>query len=565
MDMRERQRQYRQAVEANPAKTEKTRFADAFGVSNSAKVIERGLFAFNVNFDNLSPDADQIVVHCLLRFPPEDEIYFSLFIKSDIGIFRERLAEMRAAGGPRPRGGGREGDEEEIESETESSAGAGASGSLLPDNLKYTDNNKNVKGYLAKDGRLYTRNKGYWDSMPEDLSSVSKPVLIDQILFSIWPPAATARRSLLAREFVGYLGNLIGTAKLHELHVWEDAAAVSPGMRRMPPTVPIKEIEEAVNRLGGHYPDKQIERYHAALNYMAEKHFVILSGISGTGKTRLALQYARAVHGVASMKASDPFIFICPVRPEWTDPTGLTGYYDVLSNRYAVPQFLEAVLLATAHRDTPVFVLLDEMNLARIEYYFSDVLSAIETGDKLTLHTSGVPLEGSNGITVPAQVPIPSNLYITGTINIDETTNAVSDKVLDRAVVIDMSAVDLPGYLAKLEADEPDLADARKACESYLVAVQNILAPHGLGFGYRVADEVVRYHYFVAQYLRADTAGTNDDLMVQKILVKLRGAERQRPILNSLSRALDALPNSKKFIDRLLADLDEYGSFQAAR
>src|SRR6185437_9270998 len=156
---------------------------------------------------------------------------------------------------------------------------------------------------------------------------------------------------------------------------------------------------------------------------------VILSGLSGTGKTQLALKYARAVHGLSSNDVKDPLLFVVPVRPEWTDPTGLTGYYDVLSNRYSVPSFLEAVLVATAHRESPVFVVLDEMNLARVEHYFSDVLSCIETGEVLPLHAHGVPLEGSNGTAVPSALPMPPNLYIAGTINIDETTNPVSDKV----------------------------------------------------------------------------------------------------------------------------------------
>ena len=113
--------------------------------------------------------------------------------------------------------------------------------------------------------------------------------------------------------------------------------------------------------------------------------------------------------------------------------------------------------MATAWRDSPVFVVLDEMNLARVEYYFSDVLSAIETGVPLQLHSSAVPLEGSTGGEVRAEIPLPANLFITGTINVDETTNPVSDKVLDRASLIDMSAVDIPGFLSKLTRASPDL------------------------------------------------------------------------------------------------------------
>lgn len=151
-----------------------------------------------------------------------------------------------------------------------------------------------------------------------------------------------------------------------------------------------------------------------------------------------------------------------PVRPEWTDPTGLTGCHDVLTNQYKVPQFLEAVLVATAHRDSPVFVVLDEMNLARVEYYFSDVLSAMESRQPIQL---------------------PPNLYVVGTINVDETTSTVSDKVLDRAVVIDMSAVDLPGFLAKLDERDPALAPSIAAAAGLPVG-----ADRGAGGRWGAAD-----------------------------------------------------------------------------
>ena len=274
----------------------------------------------------------------------------------------------------------------------------------------------------------------------------------------------------------------------------------------------------------------------------------------------------RAVHGLPDMEAPDPFLSVCPVRPEWTDPTGLTGYYDVLSNRYIVPPFLEAVMLATAHADSPVFVVLDEMNLARVEYYFSDVLSCIETGENLQLHSNSVPLEGSTGTSIPAELALPPNLYLTGTINIDETTSTVSDKVLDRAVVIDMSDVDIGSYLAALETDNPKLKDACAATGSRLVAVQQRMAQHGLGFGYRVAEEAVRYQAFVQDHVHAaSTDATLDDLMVQKVLVKLRGAEKQRGLLTGLLEELEGLPLSTEFLNRLVHDLDEFGSFQPGR
>jgi 5-methylcytosine-specific restriction protein B len=550
MSLSGRRRQFEAASKADPLVTRHTKFHRLFGVSNSAKVIGRGLQLGVVNLDNVAAGVDGFAFACTMVFPPADEVYFTAYVHSATPQMIARLAEMRRLGAVTP-GGSEPAAKEEPDGEE-----GGITG--------YAARNNNVVVVLGEDGSLHLRNQGFWDELPEDLTSSGAAIAVDRINVALYPPAASARRSLLARDFVGFLGNMIGREKVHELRVWDDAVAVSPEMQRMPATIPVAEIEAAVKALGGHYPGGEARRIHAALNFLPHKHFVILAGLSGTGKTRLALQYARAVHGIDA-SGPDPFLFVCPVRPEWTDPAGLTGYYDVLSNRYVVPQFLEAVLLATAHRHSPVFVVLDEMNLARVEYYFSDVLSAIETGEPLQLHAHGVPLEGSTGTMVPAALPIPPNLYVTGTINIDETTNPVSDKVLDRAMVIDMSAVDLAGFLDGLTTREPALEAAKSACAAHLLGAHAAMAAHGLGFGYRVAEEVVRYHAFAAGHLPVTAREITDDLMVQKVLVKLRGSERQRPLLARLGTALDGLPRARAFLARLLDDLDEFGSFQASR
>jgi hypothetical protein len=556
MNLSERRRRFEKASKADPLVTPRTKFAKLFGVSNSAKVIGRGLQLGVVNLDKVEPDADGFAFACIMVFPPEDEVYFTAYVRSGTPAMIERLNEMKrlgAAAADKDAAATEKSAADDDEAEADSASTIG-----------YAVRNNNTVVVLTADGNFHLRNQGFWGELPEDLAPFSPPIPVDKINVAIYPPAASARRSLLARNFIGWLGNLIGREKVHELRVWDDAGAVSPEMQRMPQTIPVADIESAVAVVGGFYPGGEVPRFHAALNFLPHKHFVILSGLSGTGKTQLALKYARAVHGVGA-DAPDPFLFVCPVRPEWTDPTGLTGYYDVLSNRYMVPPFLEAVLLATAHRHSPVFVVLDEMNLARVEYYFSDVLSALETGEPLQLHASGVPLEGSTGTSVPAALPLPPNLYIVGTINIDETTNPVSDKVLDRASSIDMSAINLPGFLADLTTREPALKDARDACEAHLVAAHDIMAAHGLGFGYRVVEEAVRYHAFASAQLSASPASTSDDLMVQKVLVKLRGAERQRPLLTGLAAALEGLPRAQAFLARLIADLDEFGSFQASR
>ena len=551
MSIAERQQQFEAAITALPGKRPGARITKNFGFSNSARVIEGGLFTCTSNLAGYSEDlvaghtpSEQFIFLCVLTFPPQDEVYFAIFVTLEASRINNGLIKLFHEGQQR-------------------------NAALEAEGKRAGSISNNVKFYITGGGDLFFHNFDFREYLlpgpgnaPLDPDCLAK---VDFISFAIWPPAASAQRSLLARQFVGYLGSLIGREKVHELQVWKDAGAVSPAMRRLPQTIPAADLDAAVVALGGYYAGGEVRRYHASLNFLPHKHFVILSGLSGIGKTQLALKYARAVHGLTDMTNPDPLLFVCPIRPEWTDPTGLTGYYDVLSNRYIVPPFLEAVLLATAYRDSPVFVVLDEMNVARVEHYFSDVLSCIETGEALPLHASSVPLEGSTGASIPAALPVPPNLYITGTINVDETTNPISDKVLDRAVVMDMSTVDLAGFLNALATREPALQTARAACEGPLLAVVALLAPHGLGVGYRVVEEVVRYHAFSAAYLGAPPDSVTDDLMVQKVLVKIRGTEKQRALLVGLAKVLGTHPRSQAFLARLGADLDEYGSFQASR
>ncbi len=560
MSLVERQRQFLEAAQRHFGTSRAVRPRELFGVSNSAKIVEGGIQLGVVNLDNVRDDIEAMIFGCVLRFPPEDEVYFAVLVRNDKANFLQRLADMKRFGAAARSDGA-----DESAFALESSAGDDDSSEPPGATIRYSARNNLVPIYLAQDGRLWLRNAKFWDSLAFDLTPFGPSIEPDEIVVALHPPTASARRSLLAREFIGWLGTLVGREKIHELPVWTDTATLGPDMCRMPATIPVEEIEAAVSALGGHYPNGEVRRFHAALNFLDHKHFVILSGLSGTGKTQLALKYARAVHGLTSDTAADPLIFECPVRPEWTDPSGLTGYYDVLTNRYVVPTFLEAVLVATAHRNSPVFVVLDEMNLARVEYYLSDVLSAIESRGALQLHSNNVPLEGTTGTSVRAEIPLPHNLFIIGTINVDETTNPVSDKVLDRASVIEMSAVDVPGFLSSLEARYPELAAARAASEPKLTEVHGLMQQHGLGFGYRLIEEFVRYHAFDARHLGNAPDEVTDQLLVQKVLVKLRGSERQRALLNHLDQSCEGLPRAQAFIRALLNDLDEFGSFQAMR
>lgn len=547
MSLSERRQQFERASRADPLVTPKTKFHKLFGVSNSAKVIPGGLQLGVVNLDNVADDVDGFAFACTMVFPPADEVYFTAYVRSGKQAMIARLTEMkqRGAGAAAPA---------VADDEAEDEGGLG-----------YAARNNNTVVVLADDGHFYLRNQGFWDTLPADRAAFGPPIPVDRINVALWPPAASAQRSLLAREFIGYLARFTGREKVHEIRVWEDASAVSAAMRRMPHSVPIDEIRAAIAALGGVYPDALIDRFHVGLNHLAHKHFVILPGISGTGKTLLARQYARAVHGIASADAPDPLLFICPVRPEWTDPTGLTGYFDVLQNRYVVPPFLEAMLVATAYPDAPVFVVLDEMNLARVEYYLADILSSIESQHPVVLHSSSVPLEGSTGGEIPPRLALPANLFLIGTINIDETTNTLSDKVLDRAVVIDMSHIDLTRFFQALTGREAGLAISVQACAAVLEPLNALLAPHGLGFGYRLAEEFVRYHAFAVSRLGSESGAVIDDLLVQKALVRLRGGEAQRPMLTGLAAALNGFPRALEIVVRLTAELEELGTFQNAR
>ena len=155
---------------------------------------------------------------------------------------------------------------------------------------------------------------------------------------------------------------------------------------------------------------------------------------------------------------------IVPVRPDWVDNRGLLGYFNPLANEYSTTPFLLRLLDAQAEvkraekekRDPhPFFVVLDEMNLARVEHYFSDFLSALESDEAIPLHHSQEIEEGQNEAEVPRNLKVPNNVFFTGTVNVDETTYMFSPKVLDRAFTIEFDRVDLEGYTTGKDSGEP--------------------------------------------------------------------------------------------------------------
>jgi hypothetical protein len=173
------------------------------------------------------------------------------------------------------------------------------------------------------------------------------------------------------------------------------------------------------------------------------KPFVILAGISGTGKTRLPQLVAEAT-GAAHA--------IVPVRPDWTDSSDLLGY-EQLGGSYQPGSLLRFAKQAQSEPDRQFFFVLDEMNIARVEYYLAEVLSRIENRTEQAGRFVTPPLAPSAptiGGDVWSSVYIPDNLCIVGSVNMDETTFGFSKKVLDRSFVIEFSQIELS------DIQEPD-------------------------------------------------------------------------------------------------------------
>ncbi len=183
----------------------------------------------------------------------------------------------------------------------------------------------------------------------------------------------------------------------------------------------------AASRLGLYYDLEIMKRIFASFG--AAK-MVILQGISGTGKTSLPYALGQFVQNPA---------VICSVQPSWRDRTELVGYYNEFTKKYTEPEFLKTLYEAQYMEDMRI-VILDEMNIARVEYYFAEMLSILELPrdderyiSLVSTRTASDPDKMKDG-----KVWIPPNIWYVGTINNDDSTFAVSDKVYDRAIPIDL-------------------------------------------------------------------------------------------------------------------------------
>lgn len=334
--------------------------------------------------------------------------------------------------------------------------------------------------------------------------------------------------------------------------------AYDPAKRTVKMWGSMEDIYDYYESKGFFFSKEILTRYFLSLK---TKPFVILTGISGTGKTKIAQIFADYICQGETPEERLKRIAFFPVKPDWMDNKGLLGYYNLLDEKYHVTPVLRLLLDAKEHPDKPYFIILDEMNLAKVEQYFSDFLSIMESrtqdkpeGEALHLHSAGnVQAQDGKG-DVPSSFHIPANIYFTGTVNIDESTYMFSSKVLDRANVIEFNDVNLSGYERGVDSSgrfvlkDADVINALLPSETevpfsskadytgalliapdihvYLDELLNILRQYHLHFGYRVINEISHFIRHTHDKIQDfDLEEVMDIQILQKILPKFHGAQ----------------------------------------
>ncbi|MBG9753568.1 restriction endonuclease [Bacillus thuringiensis] len=309
----------------------------------------------------------------------------------------------------------------------------------------------------------------------------------------------------------------------------------------------IDHVSSYIQSKGFYYEEKDLINFFLSLK---TKPFVILSGISGTGKTKIVQWFAESL---GATEENGQFTLI-PVRPDWSDSSDLLGYVN-LQGEFQERPLIKVLENADANPNRPYFVVLDEMNLARVEYYFSDFLSVIESRkwkDRKIVTSPVLPESITN-----KHITIPSNVYIIGTVNMDETTHPLSKKVLDRANTIEFNtfSLDYFNFLMDVEEKEAEIVSNRsleteylhlKECfkenedlvrniSNLLIKINKILESVGAQVGYRIRDEICFYMVYNEQGKLLSFDEALDYQIYQKILPRLAGSDgRTEEVLKQL-------------------------------
>ena len=258
------------------------------------------------------------------------------------------------------------------------------------------------------------------------------------------------------------------------------------------------------------------------------------------------------------------------VRSNWVDSTELVGYYNQLTEKYQMTKVLRFLLQASEYVEVPHFLILDEMNLSKVEHYFSDFLSCMESRrvvdgeidqESIVLHIGKGVLETNDDYyeEIAPEIEVPINLFITGTVNVDDSTQPISPKVLDRANVIEFNEVhlgDINGGGLKLKAF-PDFSSPRfpsvdqldeipDFVKNTLSQLLEVLRPQNTHFGYRTIAEVAS---FVENAIMCLDTGPEESAknaldvqLLQRVLPKFNGSAAKlehslRALIHCLSRS----------------------------
>ena len=356
-------------------------------------------------------------------------------------------------------------------------------------------------------------------------------------------------------------------------------------------------------------------QYRPYITAIKSKPFLLLAGISGTGKSRIVRELARACwdEGSDEYKAQKPKNFqMIQVKPNWHDSSDLIGYVSRVSGKaeFVAGEFLKFIAKAWEDTETPYFLCLDEMNLAPVEQYFAEYLSVIEsrksheystvTTDPIIYPEYEVERDKNTNELVPKPwykklvsellvdcptkdafalnnqfinegISIPQNLIVVGTVNMDETTFSFSRKVLDRAMTIEMNEVDLHGGLTERNEHIGKLSKAdligyavegvdvyaanKEVCDTvltYLDAVNNVLEGTPFKVAYRTRNEFLLYVMNNLPYNK----GENDEELSQGFVVAR--ALDEITCMKVLSRIEgDDTEVSDKFLDSLSKAIEE--------
>ena len=307
----------------------------------------------------------------------------------------------------------------------------------------------------------------------------------------------------------------------------------------------------AASKLGFYYTIDVVRQLFAG---MATSKLIILEGISGTGKTSLAYALGKFFCFDSS---------IIPVQPSWKDRSELLGYYNEFTKKFNETEFLKSLYITTYRKDINVIVL-DEMNLARIEYYFAEFLSVMEMKDKenwvidlIPSQEAGDPVNLQEG-----KLRIPQNVLFIGTANNDDSTFTISDKVYDRAISLffddkgrpfeaqEQEPLSIP--YAQLEALFSEAKKQYEISQDMLKKFDEldnfVIRKFKLAFGNRILKQL---ETFVPNYVACGGTETDafDFIFTNKILKKFESLNIAflKEELQELSVYLDKLYGKGKF------------------